>query len=39
MGMGSDGVQDSGAIQKVGSKTIPEAESTCILYAMPKLAA
>ncbi len=38
-GMGSDGVQDLGAIQKVGGKTIPEAEITCILCAMPKLAA
>ncbi|MFX0035403.1 MAG: chemotaxis-specific protein-glutamate methyltransferase CheB [Candidatus Hermodarchaeota archaeon] len=38
-GMGSDGVQGLGAVQKVGGKTIAEAESTCILYAMPKFAA
>ena len=38
-GMGSDGVNGLGAIQKVGGKTIAESEETCILYAMPKFAA
>lgn len=38
-GMGSDGVEGLGAIRKLGGKTISESEETCILYAMPKLAA
>ena len=38
-GMGSDGVEGLGAIQKLGGKTISESEETSILYAMPKLAA
>ena len=38
-GMGADGVNGLGAIQKVGGKTIAESEETCILYAMPKFAA
>jgi len=37
-GMGSDGVNGLGAIQKLGGKTIAESEETCILYAMPKFA-
>ncbi|MFX1278850.1 MAG: chemotaxis-specific protein-glutamate methyltransferase CheB [Promethearchaeota archaeon] len=38
-GMGSDGVEGLGAIQKLGGKTIAESEETSILYAMPKFAA
>jgi len=38
-GMGSDGVEGLGSIQKVGGKTISESEETCILFAMPKIAA
>jgi len=38
-GMGSDGVNGLGAIQKVRGKTIAESEETSILYAMPKFAA
>lgn len=38
-GMGSDGVNGLGAIQKVRGKTIAESEETSILYAMPKIAA
>ncbi|MFX1376247.1 MAG: chemotaxis-specific protein-glutamate methyltransferase CheB [Promethearchaeota archaeon] len=38
-GMGSDGVEGLGAIQKVGGKTISESEETCILFAMPRFAA
>jgi two-component system chemotaxis response regulator CheB len=38
-GMGADGVEGLGAIQRVGGKTIAESEETCILYAMPKIAA
>ncbi len=38
-GMGADGVNGLGAIQKVGGKTIAESEETCVLFAMPKLAA
>jgi two-component system chemotaxis response regulator CheB len=38
-GMGSDGVEGLGAIQRLGGKTISESEETSILYAMPKLAA
>lgn len=38
-GMGSDGVEGLGAIQKLGGKTISESEETSILYAMPKIAA
>ena len=30
-GMGSDGVEGLGAIQKVSGKTITESEETCIL--------
>lgn len=37
-GMGSDGVNGLGAIQKLGGKTIVESEETSILYAMPKFA-
>ena len=37
--MGSDGVEGLGAIKRVGGKTIADAESTSILYAMPKIAA
>jgi two-component system chemotaxis response regulator CheB len=37
--MGSDGVRRLNAIQKVGGKTIAEAEETYILYALPKIAA
>jgi len=38
-GMGADGVEGLGAIQKVGGRTISESEETCILFAMPKFAA
>ena len=38
-GMGSDGVEGLGSIQKLGGKTISESEETCILFAMPKFAA
>ncbi len=38
-GMGSDGVNGLGAIQKVRGKTIAESEETSILYAMPRIAA
>jgi two-component system chemotaxis response regulator CheB len=38
-GMGSDGVEGLGAIQKLGGKTIAESEKTSILYAMPRIAA
>ena len=38
-GMGADGVEGLGVIQKLGGKTIAESEETCILYAMPKFAA
>lgn len=38
-GMGADGVNGLAAIQKLGGKTIAESESTCILFAMPKIAA
>ena len=38
-GMGSDGVEGLGSIQKVGGKTISESEETFILLAMPKIAA
>ncbi len=38
-GMGEDGVEGLGAIQKAGGCTIAESEETCILYGMPKFAA
>ncbi|MFX1343615.1 MAG: chemotaxis-specific protein-glutamate methyltransferase CheB [Promethearchaeota archaeon] len=38
-GMGTDGVEGLGSIQKVGGKTISESEETSILFAMPKIAA
>ncbi|MFX0029972.1 MAG: CheB methylesterase domain-containing protein, partial [Candidatus Hermodarchaeota archaeon] len=38
-GMGSDGVEGLGAIQRLGGKTITESEETSILFAMPKFAA
>ncbi len=38
-GMGEDGVEGLGAIQKAGGNTIAESEETCILYGMPKFAA
>jgi two-component system chemotaxis response regulator CheB len=38
-GMGKDGVQGLGAIQKSGGITIAESEETAILYGMPKFAA
>ncbi|MFX1453196.1 MAG: chemotaxis-specific protein-glutamate methyltransferase CheB [Promethearchaeota archaeon] len=38
-GMGKDGVQGMGAIQKSGGVTISESEETAILYGMPKFAA
>ncbi len=38
-GMGKDGVQGLGAIQKSGGVTIAESEETAILYGMPKFAA
>jgi len=38
-GMGADGVEGLGAIQKLGGRTISESEETCILFAMPKFAA
>ena len=38
-GMGSDGVEGLGAIKRLGGKTIAEGAETCILFAMPKIAA
>jgi len=38
-GMGSDGVEGLGSIQKIGGKTISESDETCVLFAMPKIAA
>ena len=37
-GMGSDGVNGLGEIQKVGGRTVSESEETSILYAMPRFA-
>ena len=38
-GMGEDGVEGLGSIQKFGGKTIAESEETSVLYGMPKFAA
>lgn len=38
-GMGKDGVQGLGAIQRSGGVTIAESEETAVLYGMPKFAA
>ena len=38
-GMGSDGVEGLGAIKRLGGKTSAEGAETCILFAMPKIAA
>lgn len=35
-GMGSDGTRGAGLIRKAGGEVIAEAESTCVVYGMPK---
>jgi len=38
-GMGVDGVDGLGLIQKLGGITISESKETCVLYGMPRIAA
>ena len=38
-GMGEDGVDGLGAIQKLRGKTIAESKETAVMYGMPKFAA
>ena len=37
-GMGSDGAQGLLEMRRAGAVTIGEAESTCVVYGMPKVA-
>ena len=37
-GMGNDGLEGIKTIHKNGGKTIAEAEETCVVYGMPKVA-
>jgi two-component system chemotaxis response regulator CheB len=38
-GMGSDGTEGLRAIQRAGGQTLAEAEDTCVIFGMPKVAA
>lgn len=35
-GMGSDGREGAGAIQRAGGKVLTESESSCVIYGMPR---
>jgi len=35
-GMGNDGVEGARAIRRAGGRTLTEAESSCVVYGMPR---